>query len=229
MASSELYCSAQDIRNAINMTSDSDDGIITGYIAAVSRLIDGFMGRKETGFQAIQTATSRVYAGNGERWLFINECIEITAVNVKDAITDATYDTVLASTEYEAFRGSYSNPNFNDMPYDAIMLSGNATINSFYVGNAINYHEDVVSNMKAPQLPTVQVTARWGYADTIPEVIKTAAIMQTTRIYKRLQGGMADALLTADLGQARFISKLDKDVQVLLNMSTLHKPTFVER
>lgn len=229
MASTELYCSAQDIRNAVDQTSDADDAILTGYISAVSRLIDGFMGRKETGFQAIQTATNRVYAGNGERWLFINECIEITAVNVKDAITDTTYDTVLGATEYQAFRGSYDNPNFNDTPYDAIMLSANATISSFYTGNTVGYFDNTITNSKTPQLPTVQITARWGYADTIPEVIKTAAIMQTTRIYKRLQGGMADALLSSDLGQARFLSKLDKDVQVLLNFSGLRKATFAGR
>ncbi len=229
MPSTEVYATADEIRTRMGMDSTDDNVILLAYATAVSRLIDGFMGRKETGFKALAAATARVFAGTGERYLFINENIEVTAVKLKDALTDSTYDKTLVATEYESFRGSFSNPNFNDLPYSAIMLSANATVGSFLSGNAINYFEDTINNTKAPQLPTVQITAKWGYAENVPEVIKEATVMQSVRIYKRLQGGMADALLTGDLGQSRFISKLDKDVQVLLEFSGIKKPKFAGR
>lgn len=232
MPSTEVYATAADIRARIDLTSIADDTILLAYATAVSRLIDGFMGRPQTGFVALAVAAARVFAGTGERYLFINENIEITAVKLKDALTDATFDKTLAANEFQTFRGSYANPNFNDLPYSAIMLTANATVASFLSGNAINHFDNFTvrdTSSKRPALPTVEITAKWGYALAVPEVIKEATVMQSVRIYKRLQGSMADALLSSDLGQARFISKLDKDVQVLLEFSGIKKPKFAGR
>ncbi len=231
MSSTIVYATAAEIRARIDMTSVADDVILLAFATAVSRLIDGFMGRPQTGFVALAVAAARVFAGTGERYLFTNENIEVTAVKLKDALTDATFDKILAANEFETFRGSYSNPNFNDLPNSGIMLTGNSTVGSFLSGNAINYFENSANDISAkrPALPTVEITAKWGYAETVPEVIKEATVMQSVRIYKRLQGGMADALLTSELGQSRFISELDKDVKVLLNFSAIKKPKFAGR
>jgi len=216
----ELYASEADVRTAMNMTSDSNDGQLRAYLSAACRMIDAYCGYTDVGFQAVQTATARVYAGNGFNYLWIDPCIEITGVAFKDSLSDVTYDTVLTSAMWRGFRGSVERPEFNITPYTGIMLTSTSTQGKF-----TRYSFDSVNTPSASE-PNVQITARWGYADSVPEPIKTAAIMQTVRIYKRLQGGMADALLNTDLGQSQYLSKLDKDVQVLLNFSGLRRPKF---
>ena len=229
MASHTLYCSAKDVRTAMGQTSKDDDTKITGLIAASSRMIDGYCGRKNTGFQAIQTASARIYSGTGHRYLYIDECVQITALAVKAALTDATYDTSLAATEYAVFRGSYQQPNFNDAPYHGVLLTANSTISKFLRGNSnyTNYFDSQDYSPKDVDTPTVQVTARWGYADSIPDPIKQATIMQSIRLYHRQEGSMADALLQGDFGEMKFLAMMDKDVKVLLTFSGLIRPKFV--
>lgn len=229
MPSTEIYASPQEIRNAFSGVSNDDDGLLTAYASSASRMIDGFMGRKETGFQAIQTATTREYTGKGERYLFIDECIEITAVKLKDALTDATYDKVLAATEYKAFRGSYSDPNFNDKPYTGILLTSNATIGTFYTGYALPFFTWEDYPDKDALEPTVQITARWGYSDTVPEVIRQATIFQAIEIYKIAQGGMANVTMNDNFGKAIWSKKLHPKVEMLLKLSGIKRANFAGR
>jgi hypothetical protein len=234
MPSSEPYCTPVEVRGQMKGESSADDTILTAMILAVSRFLDGYMGRAEDGFVALSTATARLYPGTGLRWLWIDECVSITSVKVKDAVTDTAYNTTLGAGEYRGFRGDPRTPNsvnFNRLPYHGLMLSAASRKSYFLEGsfqsiNSYYNYNDRDRDISEVFEPTIEVTAKWGYAVTLPPIIKQAAIMQTTRIYKRMQGGMADALLSPDFGQSRFISDLDKDVKVLLNMSRLKRPQF---
>jgi len=229
------YASAEDVRRQMDAKSKADNGIIESIILAVSRMIDGFMGYKEVGFKALTTATEREYATASERYAWIDPCTEITAVAMKDAVTDTSYGVSLTiGTHVRGFAGSPKSKfvNFNRTPYHGIILLPNAPRRVFAQGNYgelsdFQVHPDDVFD--SAFYPTLKVTAKWGYATDVPEPIKQATIMQSIRVYKRVGGGMADALLTGDFGQSRFLSKLDKDVQVMLNMSGLKRAKFIGR
>lgn len=228
------YCNAEDVRTQIGAKSKDDNGIIESIIGAVSRMIDGYMGYQDIGFKALTTATIREYATTATKHAWIDPCIEITSVKMKSAITDTTYSiTLTVGTHVRGFSGSPNSrfTNFNKLPYHGIILLPNASRRLFLQGNfsdnsGFSIHPDDVGSA---YLPTIEVTAKWGYAETVPDPIKQACIMQSIRVYKRVQGGMADALLNADFGQSRFLSKMDKDVKVLLDMSGLRRPKFVGR
>lgn len=236
MVSNVAYTTASEIRASMDAASSDDDGQLTSLALAASRFIDGYTGRMEDGFVAIETATERVYPGSGRRWMWIDECIEIEEISVKDAVTDPTFGTTLEATDWRGFRGDPRTPstiNFNKTPYHGIMLSASTSRSRFLEGaywdSAYYFYNDRDSNTEEAFEPTVSITARWGYAEDVHPIIRQATIMQAIRLYKRQQGGMADALLSGDFGQSRFLSEVDKDVKALLKHSRLIRPRLVGR
>lgn len=236
MVSNVAYTTASEIRASMDAASSDDDGQLTSLAMAASRFIDGYCGRMEDGFVASDTASARVYPGSGRRWMWIDEAIEIEEIKVKQSVTDPTFSKTLADTEWRGFRGDPQTPstiNFNKTPYHGIMLSASATITRWLEGaywdSAFYFYNDRDSNTEEAFEPTIEITAKWGYAATVHPIVRQATIMQAIRLYKRQQGGMADALLSGDFGQSRFLSEVDKDVKALLQKSRLIRPRFAGR
>jgi len=73
-------------------------------------------------------------------------------------------------------------------------------------------------------VPTVQISARWGYADPVPHDIKIANLMQATRWYKRIHGSMAVSIASAEFGTIELFSELDPDVKQFLVNGRYVKP-----
>ena len=147
------------------------------------------------GFVAVETAAARVYANSGKPYLEIDECIAVSQVEIKDS---GGY-TVVATDDWEPFAGDSRRPNYNRTPYTRLML--------------------------ADQGQRVRVTARWGYAATVPAVIKQAVITQATRWYKRAESGWADATGNADFGMMLFRRVLDPDVEMMLKDGRFIRPS----
>jgi hypothetical protein len=78
-------------------------------------------------------------------------------------------------------------------------------------------------------IPTVQVTAKWGYSAVVPPTITKACEMQVVRWYKRFEGAMADALASAELGQLLYRQELDPDVKFILVGGRYVKPSVGRR
>jgi hypothetical protein len=74
-------------------------------------------------------------------------------------------------------------------------------------------------------LPTVEITARWGYALTVPDAIQQATIMQAARWYQRLKASMADTVAGPEFGKLMFRKSLDPEIQFLLVAGRYVKPT----
>ena len=233
MPSSQSYATAAEIRASMDAASSDDDTQFTALALAASRMIDGYCGRAEDGFVASATASARIYPGSGQRWMWIDEALSITQVKVKNSVSDVTYDNTLASGGFRGFRGDPRSPssiNFNKTPYHGIMLTSAATVSRWlegsFVDNRFYYYNDRDASLDYAFEPTVEITAKWGWGTAVPPIIKQATIMQAIRLYKRQQGGMADALITAEFGQSRFLSEIDKDVKALLSKSRLIRPNF---
>lgn len=218
------YCQRSDILpqiNKITMTPELEI-VLDFMINAASRNIDRHCNRPN-GFVALSNAVAREYAGSGDYVQLIEECVAITLVETKQSVTD-TY-TAWASADWIAFSGDAEDPDFNSIPYDSLMTSGTGSLPLFHSGkiNALRgFRPEYPSTGRA--LPTVRVTAKWGYSVTVPDDIKEACIIQVSRWWKRGQSGWADAMANADLGQLMFVKALDPAIEELLHNGRYVRP-----
>lgn len=232
MVSSEIYCSASEIRSAMDGTSSSDDSELLLLASVASRLIDGYMGYKDVGFVAESIASIRTYSGDSKRYLWVDPCTEITSVAMKDSVTETTYSvSFTVGTHVTGFRGDPKSKfvEFNKTPYHGILILPNAPRTYFVSGKYASekgfpIHPDDIEN--AIYMPTVQVTAKWGYATTVPPIIKRATIMQSIYLYKRGMGAMASRVLSSDFNLQEFARMIDPAIKGLLMLSQLKNPNF---
>lgn len=225
------YETVANLRAQMNKTNTDDDAILALILDAASRAIDNFCNRPD-GFRAASNATARLYTGSGRNWQKIDQCIEITLVEVKESIESSTY-TAWAATDWIAMSGDHHDPDFNSLPYDAVMVDPTGDEDWFtgVVSSRDAYFDDVIPGGRSSlgdatraRAPTVRVTARWGYAEETPEPIRQATAAQATIIFKRMEGAMASTLATADLGTIEAFSEIDPLIGFLLQMGRYVKP-----
>jgi len=209
-----IYATYEEYRNETDMLDidEHNRGTIERILGSASAAIDRFCNRP-FGFVALDVAAAKVYPGSGKPYQLIDECVTVTLVEVKDSVTDTVY-TAWLPADWQACTGDYNYPDYNSTPYTMLMCTANGDYSRFTYGRLTDRW----------QAPTVQVTARWGYAATVPDQIKTATIMQAARWFKRLQGAMSDTLATGELGQLLFLQKLDPDIAMILNSGRFVHP-----
>lgn len=200
------YCTAAEVRAQIQKSDTGDDSTITAIIAAAEEAINNFCNRPD-GFVAPGTAVARIFPGGGEAVLWIDECAAVTAVAAKESPDDSSY-TAWASTDWLAGSGDPDFPDYNRTPYQWIRVTPGGVYGVF----------------PASRWPVVQVTAKWGYATTVPDVVKQACITQAARWYKRGQGAWSDTLASADFGMLMFRQQLDPDMAMMLKLGRLIRP-----
>jgi len=227
MPSIQVYGSVANLRLRVERTRAADDAWLLPVLTAASRSIDRACNRKD-GFLTAAVGTDRIFTGSGMPTQRIDECTSATLVEVKDSITDTTY-TAWAATDWLLFRGDQRSAQFNEPPFDKLMieLSGDyAVFTSGAAGGAVGKDAWFMSSRvpsrlsfnprSAYGLPTVRVTARWGYADILPPEIGEAAMMQAARWYKRYRGSMSDSLASGELGMLLYRQALDPDIKRIL-------------
>jgi len=202
------YATVGEVKAEAEITDSDHDTILGRLLDAAASTIDRFC-RRPDGFVAVSTATARYYAGSGGPVQWIDECTSVSAVAVKDSATDDEDDyttwtpgTIGTTTGADVFAatGDPRRPDYNRTPYKFLIVGPNGDYSHFTKG-----------------FSTVKVTAKWGYATTVPDDIKEATIMQAVRWYKRLQSGMSDAVGSPDLGQIMYRQKIDPDVALILS------------
>jgi len=192
------YATVTELKSEMNKTGTEDDGVLVRLLDAASDNIDRACNRPD-GFVALTTATARLYPGNNSGWLRIDECTSVSQVRMKSSAT-SSYET-LAATDYLTATGDERFPDYNSSPITALRIDPNGDYSVFY---------------RDSTYPTIEVTAKWGYATTVPHTIKTATIMQATRWYKRLQSAMTDGVASAEMGMLMYTQSLDPDIKRLL-------------
>lgn len=222
------YCTAAEIKYQIQayIPNIENDTAIAAMITAASRAIDNFCNRPD-GFVALPSATARVFPGTGGYAQMIDECVAITAVNTKTAPNETTYANVWTVADWIPFSGDPLYPNYNTLPYDAIMTAGNGSYPLFMngrYGGLRGFRPDDYEGVSERNLPTVQVTAKWGYAVAVPEPIKQACIIEVSRWFKRAQSAWADTLANGDFGMMMYQKSLDPAVKMLLEYGRYVKP-----
>jgi hypothetical protein len=70
----------------------------------------------------------------------------------------------------------------------------------------------------------VQVTARWGYAESVPEAVSLACAIVVAGLYRRGASGFADLQGGEGLGTLRDRGALDGDAHALLRDGGFIRP-----
>lgn len=226
------YVTVAEIAAQTNIDTTKYNTKLTALIPIVSDMIDGYC-KRPNGFEADATTSTRTYAGTGTAIQRIHETPSITLVEVKDSPTDSAYVS-WASTDWIPFRGSSKRPNFepvspeNPKPYTGIMVAINGNYSIFTSGIA----ETTLPGFRLPidrplvqfGIPTVRVTAKWGYATTVPNAVKQACLIELTRWFGRSEAGWTDTLASSDFQERRVTQDLDPATKMLLDKSGLRKP-----
>ena len=160
------YATIAQLREELGIADNSDQTKLETAIAAASRQIDGYCGRR---FWQDATVITREFIANDSRNLEVPDISTTTGLVVKtDTAGDGTYATTLAiTTNYlvTPFNAADSVPVW---PYTGIALVD--VIGSYFPVSGYGR-------------PGVQVTAKWGWP-AIPDAIFKACLIQSTQLYK---------------------------------------------
>jgi hypothetical protein len=191
MAISNGYATLAEVKAALRITDSIDDSLLEMAIESASRLVDGHCARS---FYNAGTA-SRYFVADTDYLTYIDDAISITEV-ATDTSADGTYDIVWQADDYqlEPLNGRVDGL---PMPYNAIRAVGDYTY-PIWGGEGL-----------------VKVTGTWGFS-AIPMAIKQATIIQSSRLFKRLDSPLG-VLSSPDLGFIRVGSRLDPDVAQLVD------------
>jgi hypothetical protein len=190
MAITNGYATLQDVKNALRITDTLDDQLIETAIESASRMIDGFSART---FSNAGTAV-RNFAATDDLTVIIDDAIEVLQVESTDEVG-----------------GSYIQWDTTDYQLEPL----NARSDGLYMPTtglrAVNDYAFPVVDYQA----LVRVTAVWGWP-AIPSAIKQATIIQSSRLFKRLDSPLGVAGF-GDMGAIRVGRYLDPDVEQLVS------------
>jgi hypothetical protein len=189
MSISNGYATLQEVKNSLRITDNIDDSLLETAIESASRMIDGFTART---FSNAGTAI-RNFAATDDLNLIIDDAISVIEVASTDEIGD-TY-TIWKTTDFQ-LEPLNSRSDGLYMPYTGI--------------RAVNDYAWPVVDQQA----LCRITAVWGWP-SIPIAVKQATIIQSSRLYKRLDSPLGVAGF-GDLGAIRISRFLDADVEQLL-------------
>jgi hypothetical protein len=192
-----LYASTAQIKAALRITDSVDDSLLNMAGSAASELIDGFCGRT---FGTV-TAT-RYYAADDAYMLQIDD-LGGTAVTIQTSDFDPPqWEVTWTVTDYqlEPLNGYVDGLTY---PYTRIRAIGDY-LWPFDFGEV-----------------GVKITGPFGWP-VVPSVITQAAVIQASRIFKRLDSPLGVAGF-GDLGAIRVSRQLDPDVAQLVAPYVRHK------
>lgn len=217
------YATVDELKAQSETVATKYDAVMQLFLNAAAEVIDGFCNRGGS-FVATNPATVRQYSGSGIGIQRIDDCTAVTLVEIKYSPSDAAW-TALTSADWVLFSGDERRPNFNRTPFSHLMLTATG-LGAFPSGQYTSwpwFTPDGTAD-RARGLPTVRVTAKFGYADAVPSQVKAATIAQAHRWLKRGQASWSDALANGDTGMLLFKKVLDPDIQHMLVNARLVRP-----
>lgn len=169
----------------------SEDSAIDDALAAAEDEIDNICGRT---FVVPGSATAKVYQPVNGVIVAVDDIAQTTSLVVKtDTANDGAYDTTLTVTSEYIVEG-------NAAPYRIIRRVDGSTFPRY-----------------TSDRPTVEVTAYWGYAMSVPGPVVQAATVLSARLYQRRSSPLGfQAGMSSEFGPVR-ISRIDPDIRSLLS------------
>jgi hypothetical protein len=189
MAISNGYATLSEVKAALRITDSVDDSLLEMAIESASRLIDGYTTRY---FYNAGTAT-RNFVAEDSYLTIIDDLISLSELKTTDEIGSEYVTWSAADYQLQPVNGRIDGL---VVPYNSILST-----------------DDLLFN-KLGEQALVRVTGVWGWS-AIPIAIKQATIIQSSRIYKRLDSPLGVAGF-GDLGAIRVGRSLDPDVEQLV-------------
>jgi len=189
MAITNGYATLSETKAALRITDSVDDSLLEMAIESASRLIDGYTYRY---FYNAGTAT-RDFVASDSYLTIIDDLISLSELKTTDEIGSEYVTWGSADYQLRPVNGKQDGLN---VPYTSILST-----------------DDLLFNILGEQA-LVRVTGVWGWS-AVPIAIKQATIIQSSRIYKRLDSPLGVAGF-GDLGAIRVGRALDPDVEQLV-------------
>lgn len=188
MAITNGYCTLAQLQARLNIEDTIDDTVLEQVITAVSRLIDAYCGRRF--YAATET---RYYSPKHADWCPVDDLLAVTTLSTDDA-GNRTWSTTWAATDYDL------------VPPNAVVDGGPYTAVETAPGGRYS-------------LPSItrglKIAGSFGYSATTPAVVREAALLQATRVFKRRDAPFG-IMGSFDLGQLQTIQRIDPDVAMML-------------
>jgi hypothetical protein len=189
MAITNGYATLAQVKGALRITDSVDDSLLEMAIESASRLIDGYTYRY---FYNAGTAT-RDFVASDSYLTIIDDLISLSELKTTDEIGS---DYVTWSANDYQLRPVNGKQDGLNTPYTSILST-----------------DDLLFNVLGEQA-LVRVTGVWGWS-AVPIAVTQATIIQSSRIYKRLDSPLGVAGF-GDLGAIRVGRALDPDVEQLV-------------
>jgi hypothetical protein len=169
------------------------DSLIPVLITRASEFVDRLTRREVGAYDAADSATARRFSADGGLYLPIDECVEVTAVAIRETSTTTSW-TDLNTDDYVTW------------PYNASGL-GEPIIR-------LDIDRRSGSETEWPKgREAVKVTARWGYSDEPPAVVEEAVIAQVIRWLKKGEQMFADASMMKRAGTLTYAKQMSPVVR----------------
>ena len=188
MAITNGYATLSETKAALRITDSVDDSLLEMAIESASRLIDGYTYRY---FYNAGTAT-RDFVASDSYLTIIDDLISLSELKTTDEIGSEYVTWGSADYQLRPVNGKQDGLN---VPYTSILST-----------------DDLLFNILGEQA-LVRVTGVWGWS-AVPIAVKQATIIQSSRIYKRLDSPLGIAGF-GDMGAIRVNRYLDSDVEQL--------------
>ena len=189
------YASLADLKAAIRITDTDDDTLLQVALDAATEAINEHCNRT---FLASETATLR-------RFEPVNGIVTIDDIYTVDGlIVDVGGTTIPAAVPY-------TSAGYTLLPVGALTLGEPHT--------GLRYDSFPLSSwplLWAIEKATVAVTAKWGYAATVPAAVQMACLLQASRWFARRLSPYGIAGSPEMGSELRLLAKLDADVAVML-------------
>lgn len=190
------YCTVPQLRGHLkDEGARLDDALLERAINAASRAVDRHCGRR---FWRDASAVTKSYVPTHSSILFVDDISTRTGLVVSVGSDGSTFPTPLTSTEFVL------------EPRNADVFAGGDTADAY----AFWQIKRLTGAWTVNDLPTVQVTARFGWS-AIPPEVEEATILRAASLFKRKDAPFGVAGFN-DFGAVR-ITRADPDVMDLLS------------
>jgi hypothetical protein len=183
------YATLTQVKAALRITDSVDDTLLEMAIESASRLIDGYTYRY---FYNAGTAV-RNFAAEDSYLVNIDDLVSLSELKTTDEI--GSEYTTWNATDYQLQPVNGKQDGLN-IPYTSILAV-----------------DDKLFNTLGSQA-LVRITGVWGWS-AVPIAVTQATVIQSSRIYKRLDSPLGVAGF-GDLGAIRVGRSLDPDVEQLV-------------
>ena len=187
------YCTLSELKQAMRITDQIDDGLLRSSVDAASRWVDGYCQRT---FTVASGTASRDFVPSGRfEPLYIDDATTVTGISIDDDL-DYSFATALRPNvdyQLEPVRGTADGlafPYFRVIPVE----DGYWPV---WEGRA-----------------SVRVTGTFGWA-AVPDAVTQATILQAARLYTRFASPVG-VVSFGDMGAVRVSRFIDPDVEMLL-------------